>query len=308
MELIDFLQPEDLYPEMMALSLDSNQAWGQTMAGISDAQKHTKGAGVLVAVLDSGVAAHPALDQAIFGDKYNCTNAGSALDHQGHGTHVAGIIAARDTGAGVQGVAPEARIMSVKVLNDQAKGNYEWIANGINVAVDNGADIINMSLGAPAPPPPKLHDAIKRAVSKGIIVVAAAGNDAGAVNFPGRFEEVIAVAAIDRDGKLARFSSHDPHIDVSAPGVDIYSTHLHNSYAVLNGTSQAAPFVAGICALLLSYARNTAGAAPIENYLDMLKALDKVCDPAGRAGFAGREGDIGFGIPNFVNVDWRALE
>lgn len=308
MELIDFLQPEDLYPEMMALSLDSNQSWGQTMAGISDAQKHTKGAGVLVAVLDSGVAAHPALDQAIFGDKYNCTNTGSALDFQGHGTHVAGIIAARDNGSGVQGVAPEARIMAVKVLNDQAKGNYDWIAKGVDVAVDNGADIINMSLGAGAPPPQALHDAIKRATDKGVIVVAAAGNDAGAVNYPARYDEVIAVAAIDKVGKLARFSSHDSNVDVSAPGVDIYSTHLNNSYAVLNGTSQASPFIAGVCAMLLSYARNTAGATPIENYIDMLKALDKVCDPLGRAGFIGKDGDIGFGIPNFVNVDWRSLE
>lgn len=221
-------------------------------------------------------------------------------------THVAGIIAAREIDDnGVIGVAPEARIMSVKVLNDSARGNYGWIEQGIHHAISNGADIINLSLGSSQPPPPSLYAAIQEAVAKGIIVISAAGNDAAAVNYPARYDEVIAVAAIDQQGNMAHFSSHDAAVDVSAPGVGIYSTSLNNGYAVLNGTSQAAPFVAGICALLLSHSRNTAGVEPIKGYLKMLEALDSVCDPKGRAGHVGKDGDIGFGIPDFANVKWK---
>lgn len=304
--LIDFLTPEDMYPEIMAMSIEKAQNWGILMSHISEAQKHTKGDGVLVAVLDTGVAAHPCLDASIFGDKVNFTDSKSILDNQGHGTHVAGIIAAREfDDNGVTGVAPEARIMSVKVLNDSARGNYGWIEQGIHHAISNGADIINLSLGAPQPPPPSLYLAIQEAASKGIIVISAAGNDAAAVNYPARYDEVIAVAAIDQNGNMANFSSHDDAVDVSAPGVGIYSTSLNNGYAVLNGTSQAAPFVAGVCALLLSYSRSTAGAEPIKGCLEMLAALDVVCDPKGRAGYAGRDGSVGFGIPNFANVNWK---
>lgn len=235
-------------------------------------------------------------------DSHNYT----ANSHIVSNTHVAGIIAAREIDDnGVIGVAPEARIMSVKVLNDSARGNYGWIEQGIHHAISNGADIINLSLGSPQPPPPSLYAAIQEAAAKGIIVISASGNDAAAVNYPARYDEVIAVAAIDQQGNMAHFSSHDSAVDVSAPGVGIYSTSLNNGYAVLNGTSQAAPFVAGVCALLLSHSRNTAGVEQIKGYLKMLEALDSVCDPKGRAGHIGKDGDIGFGIPDFANVNWK---
>jgi len=204
--LIDFLTPQDLYPAIMAMSIEKAQNWGIFMSHISEAQKHTKGEGVLVAVLDTGVASHPCLDAAIFGDKVNFTDSQSVLDNQGHGTHVAGIIAAREIDDnGVVGVAPEARIMAVKVLNDAARGDYGWIEQGIHHAIANGADIINLSLGASQPPPPSLYAAIQEAVSKDIIIVAAAGNDAAAVNYPARYDEVIAVAAIDQQGNMVVF-------------------------------------------------------------------------------------------------------
>jgi subtilisin family serine protease len=304
--LIDFLQPEDMYPEVMAMSIENAQNWGILTAHISEAQKHTKGEGVLIAVLDTGVAEHPCLNSAIYGEKVNFTDSQTVLDKNGHGTHCAGIVAAREfDNNGVIGVAPEARIMSVKVLNDSAKGNYGWIEQGIHHAIANGADIINLSLGAQSPPPPSLYAAIQEAVAKNIIVIAAAGNDSAAVNYPARYDEVIAVAAIDQQGNMTHFSSRDSSVDVSAPGAGIYSTSLNNGYAVLNGTSQAAPFVAGVCALLLSHSRNTAGVEPIKGYLQMLEALDKVCDPKGRAGHIGRDGNIGFGIPDFANVNWN---
>jgi subtilisin family serine protease len=147
---------------------------------------------------------------------------------------------------------------------------------------------------------------VNEAAAKGIIIVAAAGNDGKAVNYPAKYDNVIAVAALSKDGKMARFSSHGGEVDAVAPGADIYSTYKDNQYAVLSGTSQASPFVAGLCALLLAYARNTPGSQPINNVQDMLRCLDDLCDPSGRLNSPGRDGDWGFGIPSFANyMPWR---
>jgi subtilisin len=155
-----------------------------------------------------------------------------------------------------------------------------------------------MSLGAPQAPPDDFYNAVKEAHAAGIIMVAAAGNDAGAVNWPARYDEVIAVSAIDNQGNLANFSSHGDQIDFGAPGVNIYSTYLNNQYAILNGTSQASPFIAGVCALLLSWTRSHPELPQIKNSDDMLIALGKFTDPAGRL----TDGKFGLGIPHFANA------
>lgn len=144
----------------------------------------------------------------------------------GHGTHVAGIIAGSDNDFGVVGVAPKCKVIPIKVLNDDGSGSFETIAAGLKKAIELNVDIINMSLGASVEPPKFIHDLILEAVSKGIVVVAAAGNDSKNVNYPARYDEVIAVAALDAGGKLATFTSKDETVDIVAPGVDIYSTFL----------------------------------------------------------------------------------
>lgn len=213
-------------------------------------------------------------------------------------THVGGIVAALENGIGVVGVAPEAKVLPIKVLDDSGHSGFAQIADGIRAAVAARADIINMSLGAPQAPPDDFYNAIKEAHAAGVIMVAAAGNDAGAVNWPARYDEVIAVSAIDNQGNLANFSSRGDQIDFGAPGVNIYSTYLNNQYAVLNGTSQASPFIAGVCALLLSWTRNHPELPQIKNSDDMLVALGKFTDPAGRL----TDGKFGLGIPHFANA------
>lgn len=213
-------------------------------------------------------------------------------------THVSGIIAALENGVGVVGVAPEAKILSIKVLDDSGHSGFSQIADGIRAAIAAKVDIINMSLGAPTTPPDDFYTAIKEAYDAGIIMVAAAGNDAGAVNWPARYDEVIAVSAIDNQGNLANFSSHGDQIDFGAPGVNIYSTYLNNKYAILNGTSQAAPFIAGVCALLLSWNRKNPNLPQIKNMNDMLIALGKFTDVNGRL----TDGKFGLGIPKFANA------
>jgi subtilisin family serine protease len=174
-------------------------------------------------------------------------------DDHGHGTHVAGIAAAAlDNGVGVAGLAGGARLMTLKVLDRYGVGWYSDIAAGIVYAVDNGAHIINMSLGG-AEPSQALQDAVDYAHARGVLVVAAAGNGDTGVLYPAACEHVLAVAATDSDDARASFSNHGPQVDVAAPGVDIYSTWYRlDGYFTQSGTSMAAPHVSGLAALIWS--------------------------------------------------------
>jgi subtilisin family serine protease len=183
-------------------------------------------------------------------------------DEVGHGTHVSGIVAGR----GLQmdeGVAPECGVMAVRVLATMKSGErvvgagiIDNINTGIKWAVDNGADVINMSLGIRHMGGGLPHeDVISYALSQNVVVVAASGNDGTNQRYyPGALPGVIAVGAVDENGSVTRFTSYGANITVVAPGLSIYSSFAHNSYAVASGTSQASPFVAGGVALAKSYA------------------------------------------------------
>ena len=183
-------------------------------------------------------------------------------DEVGHGTHVSGIIAGR----GLQmdeGVAPECGIMAVRVLATMKSGPrlvgagiVDNINTGIKWAVDNGADVINMSLGIRHTGGGLPHeDVVRYALSKNVVVVAASGNDGTSERYyPGALPGVFAVGAVDSNGAVTNFTSYGANITVVAPGLNIYSSFAHNSYAVASGTSQASPFVAGSIALAKSYA------------------------------------------------------
>ncbi len=187
-----------------------------------------------------------------FSDKNNNT-----LDNNGHGTHVSGTIAGENNNYGVTGIAYDAKIMPVKVLNESGSGSYSSISKGIRYAVDNGANVINLSLGG-ASSNRTLESAINYASSKGVIVVMAAGNNGdSSPAYPARYayKSGIAVGAVDKNNNLADFSNRsgtDEIAYVTAPGVKVYSSVLNNQYATYNGTSMAAPHVAGVVALMLS--------------------------------------------------------
>ncbi|HEY8378315.1 MAG TPA: S8 family serine peptidase, partial [Nannocystis sp.] len=231
-----------------------------------------------VAVLDTGIdATHPDLNVVA---QIDCTKptevaaciAGGPPGH-GHGTHVAGTIAARDNGIGVVGVAPGARLWSVQVLDGDGKGKISWIVAGIDWVVEHGGiEVINMSLGA-AGYWASMDDAVKRAVDRGVAFAVSAGNSADdASNYcPANLPDVMTVSALaDFDGKpggltapttcgtahqddrLATFSNFGPAVEVAAPGVCILSTTRDNTYGFGSGTSMAAPHVAGALALLAS--------------------------------------------------------
>lgn len=213
------------------------------------------GSGVKVGVVDTGIDLdHPDLSANIKGG-YNAINPRKAPDDDnGHGTHVAGIIAAVDNAQGVIGVAPQVSLYAVKVLGPSGTGWISDIIEGLQWCVDNGVQVVNMSLGSTSDVT-SFHDAIKTVYNEGITIVAAAGNSGpgdNTVEYPAKYSEVIAVSATDQSNQIASFSSRGPEVEVAAPGVAIPSTYKGGGYATLSGTSMASPHVAGTAALVIA--------------------------------------------------------
>ncbi|WP_342436809.1 S8 family peptidase [Paenibacillus sp. FSL L8-0436] len=209
---------------------------------------------VVVAVVDTGVqASHPDLQGQLLAG-YNAVAKGSTPDDDvGHGTHVAGIIGAViNNEEGVAGISWYNKILPVKALDNSGAGTTYSVAEGIIWAADNGAKVINLSLGNYADSQ-FLHDAIKYAYDRDVVIVSAAGNDnTERPGFPAAYEEVLAVAATNANGEKASFSNYGDYIDVTAPGESIASTYPDNQYAALSGTSMASPHVAALAGLVRS--------------------------------------------------------
>ncbi|MDD5302288.1 MAG: S8 family peptidase [Elusimicrobia bacterium] len=225
--------------------------WGVTRVNAPAAWSGGQGAGVKVAVIDTGIdCTHPDL-QCDFGSGKNIVDpSATPMDDNEHGTHVSGTIAGRGKGGPV-GVAPKATLIPVKVLDGSGSGSLSDIVKGINWATKAGVDVINMSLGG-ASGSPALERAVKQALAAGVVVVCAAGNsgpDADTVGFPAGYPGVIAVAASDSNDQVAKFSSRGDAVAFIAPGVDIMSTIPGGGTAKLSGTSMASPHVAGLAAL-----------------------------------------------------------
>jgi len=212
-----------------------------------------KGAGVKVAILDTGIdTKHP--DLTVMGGATFVKGTRSYNDDNGHGTHVAGIVAALDNNIGVVGVAPEAELYAVKVLNKQGSGWVSDVIAGIKWSITNGMQVISMSFGSTSDSQ-ALHDECDKAYNAGIVLVAAAGNDGpgeNTVNYPAKYSSVIAVGATDENDNVADWSSRGPELELTAPGVNIYSTYKGSTYGTLSGTSMACPHVTGTVALILS--------------------------------------------------------
>lgn len=217
-----------------------------------------QGEGVVVAIIDTGVDYnHPDLQENIIGGR-DFTGKGDYMDGHGHGTHVAGTIAAANNSSGIVGVAPKAKILALKALKDDGTGDMNWTISAIRFAVKQKVDVINMSLGGQHSY--ALRKAVQEAVSAGIIIVAAAGNEGDGdegteeLSYPGAYPEVIEVGAVDFGGILAEFSNTNKEVDILAPGVDVFSTYPNGKYARMSGTSMATPHMTGAVALLKSIA------------------------------------------------------
>jgi len=244
------------------------EQWHLPRVGTGSAWSYSCGQGVTVAVIDTGVACfdHGPFSKGTDLKGTRCVkgydfvnNRDEAADDNGHGTHVAGTIAqTTNNGHGVAGLAHCARLMPIKVLTGGGSGSVADVASGIRFAADNGAQVINMSLGGRIKSK-ILEDAINHALKKGVIVVAAAGNSRRSVEWPAAYPGVFAISATDQKDNLAWFSSRGPEVAIAAPGVDVVQQTVCNAgrdkcevFGRFSGTSMASPHVAGAAALLVS--------------------------------------------------------
>ncbi len=248
-----------------AFSYNETLFYNLTKINISSAWESCfQGQGITVAVIDTGVDLdHPDLQANIVSGKSFVSGVSSPDDDYGHGTHVAGTVAAVNNNGGVIGVAPKASIMPVKVLNSSGSGSTFAVADGIEWAADNGAKVINLSLASTGNSS-TLKAAVDYAYNKGILVVAAGGNcsdSSYALNgctyqdqpvYPAAYSNVIAVASTTSSDSQSSFSNQGSYIDIAAPGSSIYSPYYLGSYTTMSGTSMASPHVAGLAALIWS--------------------------------------------------------
>ena len=252
-----YLLPYTVEDVMMPMSSGQTLGWHISSFNLPSIWKITQGEGVKIAIIDSGCdLTHPDLIPNLIEGK-NFVEEGFPPEDSGqHGTHLAGIIAANNDDNGIVGVAPQSKIMPLKVLNSYGMANLKAVEQAIYYAVDNGADLISMSLGCRNPVPSVL-EAINYANSKNVVCFVAAGN-AGSTKqllYPAAYTESISVGAVDENSMRADFSCTGPNLDFVAPGVRIYSTVPKSSYAYLSGTSMSCPFVVATAALVLSEKR-----------------------------------------------------
>lgn len=263
------------------------------------------GSGINVAILDTGITSHP--DLSIRGGVSFIPGSASFNDLHGHGTHCAGIVAARNNNIGVVGVAPNANLYAVKVLNDQGSGQTSWIIAGMEWCVRNRIKVASMSLGGKSGPMTAYATAVKRCQDNGVTVVVASGNSFGSA-FPwvcapansvitGQVNaSPIAVGAVDRACRIAPFSSRggqsSPWNQVScvAPGVAVNSTFKANGYISMSGTSMACPHVAGLAALII---QRYPGISPY----NVKRRINQTCSDLGAVGY-----DLTFGF-GLINCD-----
>jgi len=226
--------------------------WGLSRIDAEKAWDASMGNGVKVAVLDTGISlSHPDLKDNIKGG-YNAIAPGKAPEDQnGHGSHVAGTIAAIHNSVGVAGVAPQASLYAVQVLGASGSGYCSDIIEGLEWSINNGMNVANMSYGGSEPCSGE-SDALNLADVAKITLVAAAGNNyGGEVDWPAKHDKVIAVTAINASNGFAYFSSQGGEVDLTAPGVSVPSTYKKVGYKTLSGTSMAAPHTSGVAALVL---------------------------------------------------------
>lgn len=261
---------QNFKPESKDTAYDS--LWGLQVSHVSEVWINSTGAGVLVAVIDSGSGPNPDLNQNLLPGRTiirgRVSDGASDVDLIGHGTHVAGIIAAQyNNDIGIAGVAPNAQILPIRILDEKGDGSDGDLSIAVRYAADSGARVINLSLGGELQTS-ALQSALEYATSKGALVVAAAGNGGpnARTTYPAGNDLTLAVTAVDQTLNSPSFTQRGSYIDVSAPGISICSTNRINvvvdasrkcagasePYVLMSGTSMAAAFVSGVAALIFS--------------------------------------------------------
>jgi subtilisin family serine protease len=255
------------------------------------------GKGITIAVLDTGVAQHPALSENNITRQNLVDGETSGISDYGeHGTAVASLIAG--TSPDLPGIAPGSNILSIKVLSAEGKGDAFTLASGIVEAVKQGASIINLSLGTYGDSF-ILRDAVNFALESGVVIVAATGNDAiEGLLYPARYEGVLAVSGVDAKGRHLFFANRGTEVDIAAPGIGVNAALPGESIGKLSGTSAAVPFVSGSLAWLMSE----------DNKMSAEDAVEILCRYCDDVGAPGKDEETGHGILNICRVQDRDVE
>jgi type VII secretion-associated serine protease mycosin len=271
-----------------------DQQWHLRYLNAATAHRFTQGEGVVVAVIDTGVAEHRDLRNNLLTGASLPTNnpIDSKKDTDGHGTAMAGLVAAHGTspGNGALGLAPKSKMLPVRYKDGRGDGRPDDVATAIDWALSRGADVITISSGST--PSSRLRAACQSAIDAGVILVASAGNSPPdyTIGFPAAIDGVVAVGASDRNGARANFSLPDKHLDILAPGTEILSTSTDHGYLQSSGTSNSTAIVAGAAALVRSRFPDLSAREVVHRLT--ATAVDK--------GAPGRDDEYGYGVLDLV--------
>lgn len=293
------VEPDGFFHKIDA---ELDNTWGvKRIGGGTVHADGNKGLNVPVAVIDTGIDyKHPDLGGClgtgckVAGGVDFVNNDSDPIDDEGHGTHVAGTVAALDNGVGVVGVAPEAKLYALKVLNSSGSGSFSDVIKALQWVVENGIKITNNSYGSSGDPGTLVRAAFDNSYAAGVLHIASAGNSGScagkndSVGYPAKYTSVVAVAATNQSDARACFSSTGSAVEISAPGVGINSTRMGGGYVIYSGTSMASPHVAGVAALLM----NTVDAP------SNLEIRSLLASTAQDLGATGRDSSYGFGLVN----------
>lgn len=245
------------------------ESWALKTINLEGIHNITKGEGVKIITIDSGADVNHIEIKDRVKSQFNMIDRNhDVTDELGHGTHVAGLLVGKNTG-----IAPEADLHVIKVLDKNGDGAMAHVLDGITHAINIKADVLCISLGIQNDMPLIIKQRIVQAYEKGIAIVCSVGNDNSPKSrYPASMDEVIAVGGLDKDMNLAQFSNRG--YNVLAPSVDILSTYRDNKYALMTGTSMASPIVAGVIALLISHHRKHNINLSVKEIMNILKNLD----------------------------------
>jgi thermitase len=296
--------PDSVYAEPNFLLLPNRRPndtfykiyqWNLPLIGMEQSWEITRGrSDVVVAIVDTGIdLSHPEFRGKLV-EGYNVIEDNNKPnDDNGHGTHVAGVIAAKtNNGDGIAGMSWNSKLMPIKAIGADGSGSAFDIAQGIYWATDHGANVINLSVGNYTSSA-TLQEACRYAFERNVVLVAASGNDStDQPSYPAAYKEVMSVAAVDHNRRRADFSNFGKHVDVAAPGVDIPSTYIYSDYAALSGTSMACPHVAALASLIRSVKPNMKNTEVMQLIRRSAKDLGK----------PGRDNYYGYGMIDVNNA------
>jgi len=286
--------------DVFGFSTESKEFYGWEIEKFDIPSKWYKSMGedVKVAVIDTGVDFnHEDLKANILEGKNFVQKNTDPMDVAGHGTHVASTIAAAKNGKGMVGVAPKTKIIPVKALGDSGSGDIKNIIKAVEWCADIKVDFITMSLGSPQNSK-ELYSVIEYANKKGCIVFCAAGNSGSNVDvmIPARYNNTIAIGAIDKNFNRTSFTCSGESLDFLAPGHDILGCVPNNGYAIMSGTSMSNPFAVGCASLALSYYKSIGQGDKLKNYTDYINLFKNNCTPLKSPKYAGVKKYQGYGI------------